>query len=396
MKKICRVMQVCAVDFTVKNFLTELIEYLASKGLQVSVGCRRGEFWDDLLERGYRMIEMPFTRSVNPVANARALLWLRRYLRRNGFDVVHAHTPIVGVLARLAAKWADVPIRLYTAHGFYFHERMHPLVRRFCIAVERRAARWGHFIFTQSEEDRTTAIREGIASPDGIATIGNGIDTERFDRSRISESERERVRDELGLAARAPTIATVARIVREKGIYELARAVHLVAREIRDVQVIWIGGALPSDRDDRTDEFRKELARLGIEGRFRFTGFRDDVPLLMSLCDVYTLPSHREGMPRSIIEAMSMGLPVVATAIRGCREEVVEGQTGYLVPVGDAEALADRLARLLRDRDLARRMGEAGRRRAVEQFDYRLVLERQWRVYERLLRERLNWTGPST
>jgi len=384
-----RVLQLCAVDFTVKNFLADLVEFLEARGLEVHVGCRRGEFWTDLLGRGFRMADLPFTRGANPVANARALLALRRYLARNRFDIVHVHTPIVGVLGRLAATWARVPIRLYTAHGFYFHDEMRPALRRFCVAVERRAARWGDFVFTQSDEDRQTAIREGISPPDKILTIGNGIDTQRFDPARVRPEEQAALREALGLSETAPAIGIVARIVREKGVFELAEAIAAMRRDVPDVQVVLIGGALPSDRDDSTRAFRERLDALGVASRFHFTGFRDDVAALMSLCRVYTLPSYREGMPRSILEAMAMSLPVVATAIRGCREEVVDGKTGFLVPPRDARALADRLAWLLTHPDEAREMGRAGRERAVESFDFRLVLDRQWKVYERLIGERL-------
>ncbi|KPL13065.1 hypothetical protein AMJ85_00445 [candidate division BRC1 bacterium SM23_51] len=385
-----RVLQLCAVDFTVKNFLSELIEFLEEKDLEVHVGCRRGEFWDDLVARHYRMVDMPFTRGANPIANAVALVRLWRYLAAHRFDIVHVHTPIVGVLGRLAARWARVPVRIYTAHGFYFHDDMRPVLRRLCIAVERRAARWGHFIFAQSEEDRLAAIRERICRAERIVTIGNGIDPERFDPARITAHEKAAFRAQLGLSERAPTVGVIARIVREKGVFELAEAIAEVRREVADVQVVWIGGALPSDRDDSTWTFRERLDSLGITSHFHFTGFRDDVPALMSLCHVYTLPSYREGMPRSVLEAMSMSLPVVATTIRGCREEIVEGETGFLVPPQNAGALAERLLHLLTHPDEARRMGDAGRRRVLEHFDYRLVLDRQWQVYERLMRERLS------
>ena len=384
-----RVLQLCAVDFTVKHFLSELIEFLEAKGLEVHVGCRRGEFWDELLARRYRMVDLPFTRGANPIANARALLRLRRYLADHPFDIVHVHTPIIGVLGRLAARWARVPIRLYTAHGFYFHDDMQPVCRCFCVAVERWAARRGHFIFTQSEEDRLAAIREGIAPPGRIATIGNGIDTQRFDPARIPATEQTKLREELGLSEAAPTVGIVARLVREKGVFELAEAVVEIRRDLPNVQVILIGGALPSDRDDSTRAFRERLDGLGIASHFHFAGFRNDVPALMSLCHVYTLPSYREGMPRSVIEAMATALPVVATAIRGCREEIVNGVTGFLIPPRDSRALAERLRWVLTHPDEAHTMGQAGRQRAVEHYDYRLVLDRQWQVYERLMNERL-------
>ena len=386
-----RVLQLCAVDFTVKNLLSELVEFLELKGMEVHVGCRRGQFWDDLLARGFRLVDLPMSRAANPIRQARAYGRLRRFLASNPFDIVHVHTPIAGVLGRRAARRAGVPIRIYTAHGFYFHDAMSPMTRRLCVGIERMAARWGHFIFTQSEEDRQTALRERIvASPEQILTIGNGIDTHgRFNPDRIAPAAQAALRETLGLPAGAPTIGIIARIVREKGIEELADAIAEIRRQIPRVQVLWIGGALPSDRVDATEAFRGRLERLGIGGNFHFTGFRDDVPELLSLCDLFTLPSWREGMPRSVIEAMAMRLPVVATEIRGCREEVLHGTTGYLVPMKDWRALAQRLLRLLTRPDEARRLGQAARRRAVEEFDFRAVLDRQWGAYKRLLRERL-------
>ncbi|NLG65402.1 MAG: glycosyltransferase family 4 protein, partial [Actinobacteria bacterium] len=152
-----------------------------------------------------------------------------------------------------------------------------------------------------------------------------------------------------------------------------------------DVRLLIIGGSLPSDRDPAEAQLAEMVDGLGLHDAIVTTGFTDRVAEYLSAADVFVLPSYREGMPRSILEAMALGLPVVATNIRGCREEVVDGDTGFLVPVRDSAALADRIGRLIDDPGLRRRMGAAGQARARELFDERLVFERLLGVYKQYL-----------
>jgi len=375
-----RVLQLCAVDFTVRNFLTQLVRFLESKGCAVVTACSPGEEFARLETEGFRMKAIDIRRSYNLLAHRRSIHDLTRYLRREPFDVVHVHTPVAALIGRIAATRAGVPVRLYTAHGFYFHDRMPTPLYRAHVALERFGARRCDFVFTQSEEDRQTAIRERIMPEERIATIGNGVDLQRFSRARVTEDERARLRAELRIAPEDRVITIIGRLVAEKGYGELFEAVRRLRMEFPRLRLLVIGKALPSDRDS--------LAESSLGEAVIFAGLRRDIPALLSLAEVYTLPSWREGMPRSIIEAMALGLPVVATAIRGCREEVVEGQTGHLVPVRDPSALAEALGDLLRDPRKALEFGRAGRARAELLYDERDVLLRQWEVYERFARTR--------
>jgi len=292
------------------------------------------------------------------------------------------------LIGRLAARLAGVPIKIYTAHGFYFHDEMPRAKRLFHVLLERMAGRWSDFIFTQSDEDRLTAIREKIAKSDRIVTIGNGVNLERFDPVRIPEEEKAKRRREFYIPPDAPVVGIIGRMVREKGYMEFIEAAALILKEIPRAHFLCIGDELQSDYDASGNLFRNRIHHLGLHDRIHFAGMRSDIPELLSILTVYTLPSYREGMPRSIIEAMAMGLPVVATRIRGCREEVVEGETGYLVPPRDAAALAQAVLGLLKASDRAESMGRAGRERALTLFSEKLVLERQLDIYERLIREK--------
>jgi glycosyltransferase involved in cell wall biosynthesis len=383
-----KVLQVCAVDFTVQNFLRPLLRFLAEQGFQVTTACSPGPFVPSLRAEGFDIREISIARSHNILSHLRSTWRLYQLIRAERFGIVHVHTPVASLIGRLAARLARVPIVIYTAHGFYFHDQMSPLKRRFHISLEKMGARWCDFLFTQSDEDRQTAISEKFFPPERALTIGNGVDLARFNPAGIDVREVERMRAELGIAADALIIGVIGRLVREKGYFELFEAAAKLRTKFSNLTVLVIGDALGSDYDNSKRELEEHIKHLGIEDTIVFAGMRGDVPQLLHLVDVYCLPSYREGMPRSILEAMAMGKPVVATNIRGCREEVVDGETGFLVPVRDSRQLADALEKLLRDSQLRTRFGEAARSRAVALFDERLVLERQLTVYDQLMRQK--------
>ena len=206
-----------------------------------------------------------------------------------------------------------------------------------------------------------------------IEAIGNGSDPERFHPAASDDPARRALRQSLGVDDATPVIAMIGRLVAEKGYPELFAA-------MRDVDArLWvIGERLKSDHAQSIDALIDSVQQDPIlSKRIQFLGYRRDVPELLRAADIFTLPSHREGMPRSIIEAMLSGLPVVATDIRGSREEVVEGRTGFLVPLGEVPALARALQRLASDTALRQSFGRAGRERAADQFDERKVVARQ-------------------
>lgn len=379
-----KVLQVTAVDTTVKLLLLPLIHRLIEEGYEVHSACSPGE--QDLEEQGYRVHRIEIARQISPLSNLRSLWHLYRLMRQEGFQVVHVHTPVAAALGRIAAKLAGVPVIIYTAHGFYFHEDMRPWVRRVVIWIERFLGR--HFtdwIFTQSREDFDTALAERMVCNQHVSWIGNGTDPQRF--SNITGStDLKCLKCSLGFGENDRIVGFIGRLVQEKGIGELLLAMRAVVQEIPEAKLLVVGDTLSTDRDRRA---KKEIQRLLDENDLanvvRFTGHREDVPQLLALMDVFVLPSHREGMPRSIIEAMAAGKPVVATNIRGCREEVIHGVTGFLVPLRNPSALANAILQILRNLELARKMGEAGRQRAITEFDERFVLERQIQIYRKLI-----------
>ncbi len=380
-----KIAHITTIDMSLRYLLLNQLSSLQHAGYEVVGISSTGPEVPHIEAAGIRHIAVPITRRFTPWADALSLWRLYRVMRRERFTIVHTHTPKPGLLGQIAARLAGVPIVVNTLHGFYFHDHMHPIWRRFYILTEKIAAKCSDVILSQNGEDIQTAIREGICRPEKIKLLGNGIDIRRFDPGALDQALIAQKRQELGLPASSPIVGFVGRLVAEKGVPELLEAARLVARRVPGVRFLFVGRI---DRD-KADAITPELAaEYGLQDICVFAGHRLDMPEMYALMDVFALPSHREGFPRSPMEASAMRVPCVVTDIRGCREAVVHGQNGLLVPLGDVPALAEAITDLLTNREKARKMGEQGRRLAIERFDEREVFVKVRNEYMRLLREK--------
>jgi glycosyltransferase involved in cell wall biosynthesis len=377
-----RVCQLCAVDFTLEHFLLPLIDGMQAQHWQVCAVCSDGPAVASLRARGYLIKTVPISRSLNPLAALTALVRLIRLFRRERFDLLHVHTPVAALIGRLAAWITGIPLVVYTAHGFYFHEGMPSWKYRLFVGLERMAGHCTDLLFTQSKEDARTAVMEGIMPEDRVLAIGNGVSLARFNPDGHDPAA---IRASLGIPVDACVIGLIGRQVREKGVVEFLQASWQVADKYPQVWILLIGGRLASDHAPGvSDAFQAARALLGE--RLVAPGLRTDIPEMLAAMDLFCLPSWREGMPRTIIEAMLMARPVVATDIRGSREEVVHEETGLLVPVKSADLLAGAIERMVQNPAWAKSLGEAGRHRATGLYDEAKVVALQ---IERIRRERI-------
>ncbi len=369
--KIC---QLCAVDFTLKTFLLPLIDGMRGRGWDVTAVCSDGPHIAELRVAGYRIEPVSIARSMNPILAAQTLLALVRLFRRQRFDALHAHTPVAALLGRLAARIAGIPLVIYTAHGFYFHDEMPRLKRSIFVMLERFGGRFTDLLFSQSAEDAEDAVKEGICRPEAVLAIGNGVDVRHFDPARVGAGDT--AREALGIPRDAFVVGMIGRQVKEKGVAEFLAAATVVAKRHPHAWFLLVGERLASDHASGV-EAELAAARTALGARLVTPGLRSDIPELLAAMDLFCLPSWREGMPRTIIEAMMMGKPVLATDIRGAREEVVPEQTGLLVPTRAPQALAIAMERFIGDREWARCLGSAGRQRALLLYDEKEVVARQ-------------------
>jgi glycosyltransferase involved in cell wall biosynthesis len=382
-----KILELCAVDKTVKILLLPLINRLKNNGFDVTISCSKGSISEELVKKGYKIKNINISRNLNILSHIKSVIKLIKLMRTEKFDIVHVHTPVAGLLGRVAAKLSGIPIILYTAHGFYFNERMPKLTYWFFCIIEKLAGRFlTSYIFTQSEEDRLTALRKKIIRKDKICTIGNGVDINvKFNPLRVSPYAIAQRKMELGLSNEDRIITFIGRMVMEKGFTDLLLAFFHIRKS--NYKLLLVGECDSSERDSSTFKVLRE--QLKYDRNIIITGMCWDINKLLFMSDIFVLPSYREGMPRSILEAMAMGKPVIATDIRGCREEVVHGRTGYLVPAGSIKELAYRMQDILEKPKLQKRMGEEARRCAEELYDEEKVLNRQLSIIRVLLNKHI-------
>jgi glycosyltransferase involved in cell wall biosynthesis len=363
-------------------FILPLAQYLRKRGHHVELACSDdpGEAGQSLVEslrqQGFEVEVLPIQRRISPVNDLKAIFKTYHFLRRRRFDVIHVQTAKAGIIGRIAARLAGVPVIVYTAHAFPFHEYLSRWKIFLYALLERVASRLCHVITVDSEYVKVRGMTYKVAASDHIRVIPMGIDTERFDPAKY-RAERERIRTELGLTPGGTVIGAIARFVPDKGLDTLLQTVSLLAKRFPDLQCLLVGdGPL-------RDELRTLSRSLGLDGRIVFTGYQRDIPRLLSAMDIYMLPTRREGFGVAFAEAMSMEVPVVASRIPPLDEIIMDGHTGVLAEMGNPEAFAKAAAPLLADIALRLRMGQTGRRHVIERFEQALMCA----AYERLFLE---------
>lgn len=363
----------------------------AECGYSVEFACGPGEYLDKLRGLGFPVTVVPITRQPITVSHVVAIYRLWQLMRRRQYHIVHTHTPVAAFLGRTAAAFARIPIIIYHMRGSWW-DSPNPMTRAIFTIGEWIAGRWTTHVFTINCSDANELVARGIAPKESVTCLhcgGGGVDTKRFDPSQVTEGQKARLRTALGIRDSDFVIGFIGRVVREKGVFELLTAFREVLDVFPNSKLLLVGGVLSSERDQVTLKKLQAIVHSDdLAEKVIFTGFRDDIPDLLSVMDVVVLPSHREGFGMVAAEAAAMARPVITTNTRGGREAVIPGKNGLHVPVGDSKALREALLRLGSDRELRQRMGEEGRRMALERFDERLVFEKVKAEYVRLLREK--------
>lgn len=379
-----RLLHVTTIPLTL-IFLRGQAAFFRARGYEVEVISSPGRELDEFARaEGVPAFAVPMARRITPLRDLVALgrLWVR--LRRRRPRIVDAHTPKAGLLGMIAARLAGIRVRVYHLRGL-------PLAtasgwrRRLLLAAERTACRLAQRVIAVSGSLRDAALAERLCPPEKIVVLaggsGQGVDAAgRFNPERLPPAARGEARRRWGLPAEARVLGFLGRLVRDKGIVELAVAWDDLAKRYPDLHLLLVGPEEP--RDPVPPEV---LAALQRHPRVRFAGLVEDTPLAYATCDLVTLPTYREGFPNVPLEAAAMGLPVVATRVPGCVDAVIDGETGLLVPPRDAEALARAISRYLDDPELARRHGQAGRARVLADFRREGIWEALAATYEDLL-----------
>lgn len=296
-------------------------------------------------------------------------------LRRERFDIVHAHSSIAGVIARVAARLARVPLIVFTLHGYATLDYRRTWLRPVLWAVEKALDRCtDHYAAICRYVEHMWIVR-GIVAPERMTVIYNGVDPEAV----VRPVDTAALRRAIGVPREAPVIGTIGLLERQKGTEYLIRAMPAITEAFPDCHAVILGNGPLRER-------LEALAReLGVASRVHCLGWRHDATDLLAVMDIFCLPSLREGFSVALLEAMAYAKPIVATAVAGNPEAVVDGETGWLIPSADPEALAKAVLYGLRHSDVAIEMGRRGRARLMERFTVNGMQRAYSGLYERLV-----------
>lgn len=317
-------------------------------------------------------------REIQPSRDAAALKQLKQIIRRFKPDVVHTHSAKAGFLGRWAAWQQQVPVVIHTVHGAPFHPYQNPVARVFFVRLERWAARRCHHLISVADAMTDLLVAAGVASREKFTTIYSGMDTEPFVTCGQFAAAARR---ELGFTDQQIVIGKIARLFHLKGHEYLIEAAAAVVAQNPQVRFLLVGdGILRSSLEQR-------IATLGLADHFRFVGLvpPERVPFYLSAMDALVHTSLREGLARTLPQALIAGKPVVSYDVDGAREVVLPNVTGFLLPPRSVAPLADAMLQLAADADLRRRLGEQGAQRFTEQFRHQHMTRRIRALYEKLL-----------
>jgi glycosyltransferase involved in cell wall biosynthesis len=379
-----RLVHLTTVDLSLEMLLGPQLSAFVDAGYEVIGVSAPGPYVEAVERRGVQHVALRHaTRAMAPHHDLMAIGELTKLFRQLQPDIVHTHNPKPGLYGRLAGRLAGVPVVLNTVHGLYAMPEDDWKKRAVVYGLERLASMCSDAELVQNPEDVVTLRRVLREPASKLVLLGNGVDIDRFHRSDDERQRvRRRVRSELGVDERTTVVGAVGRLVLEKGYAELFDAWEQLAEQHLDAVLVVVG---PDDAD-KADAMPRALVERAERAGVRFLGMRRDVEDLYLGFDLYVLASHREGFPRSAMEAAVSGLPIVATDIRGCRQVVADGRTGLLVEPRSATSLRAAIEQLLGDPPLRMRMGAEAARRGIVEFDQRRQVDVTLATYERLLR----------
>ncbi len=343
---------------------------LADLGHEVYAVCPRGEYFCRFEEEGIHAVSYEIERgSINPLKELQALKNILEALRPLNLDVLHTFTAKPNIYGALAGKKLGIKAIVCSVTGlgsFYIQEGLKARCIRFLIeSLYRIAFALAKKTVFQNSEDLELFIRKGILRREKTALIrGSGIDMETFspNPNRIQNDK--------------TVVLMIARAIWDKGVREYYEA----ARILKDkrVRFLYVGDVDKGNISSADEAFMRS-------GNVEFLGHRDDVKELLESCDIFVLPSYREGLPRTLLEASAMKKAIITTDTTGCREVVGDGVNGFLVPVRSSEPLAEKIAMLANDENLRVRFGEAAYAKCKNEFDVRIVVKKHLELYEALV-----------
>lgn len=370
--KICHVITRMIVGGAQENTLLTIKGHI-EKGHEVvlvtgfSPG-REGELLKNVEMPPFKIVEIPeMVREVSPVKDLKALRKLREYFKKEKFDVVHTHSSKAGIIGRIAARQAGVPVVVHTVHGQAFHAYEKPWKKLLYITAERIAAKYCDKIYAVAQAMIDQCVDAKVAPREKYMVVYSGMDTAAF----ANAGRNMELRQKLGIPENAKVIVTVARLFPMKGYEEMLPAAARLIKEFPDLHFLPVGDG------PMYDELQKQIADLGLSGNFHFAGLvpPHEVCDYIAQADLLWHLSLHEGLPRAVVQALAVGIPAIGYKLDGTPEVVLNGKTGYVTAPQDVDAVVTRSRELLNDAALRAEMGKNGKDLVIERFAWRRMAD---------------------
>ncbi len=385
-----RLLQISTVPQTLSRFIAPISTHFRALGWQVDA-MSADISHDPICQQAFdHTFEATWSR--NPADPANFLMAtnrLRTLVEENAYDIVHVHTPVAAFLSRFALRGLRKrgrPSVIYTAHGFHFHKSGKFLTNNLFLGLEKLAGSWTDYLVVMNQEDHHAALNWRIVPEDRIHYMpGIGVDTRQFSPRRVPPERVKAIRRELQLGINDRLFLMIGEFIPRKRHADLVRALAQLANPHVHVAFAGTGKTM-----DKVQHLTREL---GLLDQVHFLGQRNDIPELIRASFMTVLPSEQEGLPRCILESLSMGTPVLGSNVRGIKE-LIDPQSGRLFALGNIQAIADQMDWCLEHPAEIRAMGQHARQRMTRIFDSRFILELHEKLYaEALQQNREHWAA---
>jgi|LGOV01.1.fsa_nt_gb glycosyltransferase involved in cell wall biosynthesis len=383
-----KALMMASVASMIDGFNRDNIRILQDLGAEVDIACnfeletsestkeREKKFQHEMEQRGFKTYQLPVPRKISAIKSMfTAYYKMRRICKENHYNLVHCHSPIGGVIARVACKGVrkNGTKVVYTAHGFHFYKGAPKINWILYYTVEKFVSKYTDLLITINHEDYERA--KSFKAKKVVYLPGIGVDTGKFKNVNIN---RESKREQLGIPENTVVLLSIAEMIKRKNQETALRAVSQLENS-NYIYLICGEGPL--------ENYLKELTKeLKIDDRVRFLGYRKDIPEICRASDLFVLPSYQEGLSVSVMEAMSAGLPVICSSIRGNTDLIEEGKGGLLHKPEDVDQISKELEQLINDKELRTKMGEYNQKK-IEKYDKKIVNSKMRELYRELLED---------
>jgi len=352
------------LDLNLYLFRLPIMKELVKKGYEVYAICPKGEVFDKFSEYGIKAIAYEIDRgSLNPFKELKSIYNIYKAIKPLQLDIIHTFTAKPNIYGTIAARFARIGVIYNLVEGlgsFYIDNDLKSKMVRFIIELlYKKVFKYSNLVFFVNFDDPKYLVQRNIISQKKVKVIKSvGIDTNEFKPIQKPQNKK-------------PIVLMIARVIKDKGVEEFIKAANL----LKDKAEFWYVGDI--DKGNK-NAFNPEWKNV------KYLGFRSDIKELISKCDIFVLPSYREGVPRTLLEASSMAKPIVTTDAVGCREVVEDNKNGFLVPIKDYKTLANKIEILIDNPKLREEFGKYGRIKTKKEFDIKVVVKKYIEVYEGL------------